>query len=78
MNYSNQMLHTMAKKLDIIENFVLHPKDVKKFKIYPTPPIYHYHTSSTQELNSMSLSRDANYKIKELIEKLKILNMGNS
>ena len=78
MNYSNQILHTIAQQLYIIDNFIPLPKHVKNFKIDPTRPIYHYHTPSTQELKGTSLGRDANHKIEELVEKLRTLSMRNS
>lgn len=78
INYSNQILHTMAQQLDKIENYVSHPRDVKDYKLDPTHPIYHYHTPSTKKLKGMSLGRDLNHKIDELVKKLKALNVGSS
>lgn len=78
MNYSNQILYTIAQQLDIIENFISHPRDVKDYKLDPTRHIYHYHTPFTKELKGMSLGRDPNHKINELTEKLKTLDVRSS
>ncbi|KAK2414332.1 hypothetical protein QL285_036935 [Trifolium repens] len=76
LNYANQILHTMSQQLDRVEQFL--PETLETKVSDPTRPIYHYNIPTDKEIKDLTLGFNPEQKLDELVDRLKILNIGST
>ncbi|KAK2428017.1 hypothetical protein QL285_026560 [Trifolium repens] len=76
LNYTNQILYTMSQQLDRIEQFL--PETLETKVSDPTRPIYHYNIPTDKEIKDLTLGYNPEQKLDELVDRLKVLNVGST